>query len=218
MNLEGDYSILATPEADKEAVTVQKMISSEGHATPETFFISANNKDYNLIQPYEKGLREIGIGVKTSDTKSTQWLKFENVDKFYIANGLRPVLIDKYLGLKQDLTVNNIYSFNQRQLDSKVKYVDANRFVLSLLSSDEELAELEAADINIVYSNKKLEVKALQNIKEIQIYDTLGRQVYLDTNVNTNYYTKSLPLAEGVYVVKVHTQNGRTKADKIMIQ
>lgn len=218
LNLEGDYSILATPEADKEAVTVQKMISSEGHATPETFFISANNKDYNLIQPYEKGLREIGIGVKTSDTKSTQWLKFENVDKFYIANGLRPVLIDKYLGLKQDLTVNNIYSFNQRQLDSNVKYIDADRFVLRLLSSDEELVELEASDINIAYSNKKLEVKALQNIKEIQIYDTLGRQVYLDTNVNTNYYTKSLPLAEGVYVVKVHTQNGRTKADKIMIQ
>ncbi|MDR1707584.1 MAG: T9SS sorting signal type C domain-containing protein [Prevotella sp.] len=218
LNLEGDYSILATPEADKEAVTVKKMISSEGHATPETFFISSNNKDYNLIQAYEKGLREIGIGVKTSDTKSTQWLKFENVDKFYIANGLRPVLIDKYLGIKQDLTVNNIYSFTQRQLDSKVKYVDADRFVLSLLSSGEELQELEAADINIVYSDKKLEVKALQNIKEVQIYDSLGRQVYSDTNVNTNYYTKSLSLTEGVYVVKVYTENGRTKADKIMIQ
>lgn len=218
LNLEGDYSILATPEADKEAMTVKKMISSEGHATPETFFISSNNKDYNLIQAYEKGLREIGIGVKTSDTKSTQWLKFENVDKFYIANGLRPVLIDKYLGIKQDLTVNNIYSFTQRQLDSKVKYVDADRFVLSLLSSGEELQELEAADINIVYSDKKLEVKALQNIKEVQIYDPLGRQVYSDTNVNTNYYTKSLSLTEGVYVVKVYTDNGRTKADKIMIQ
>ncbi|MFT4223061.1 T9SS sorting signal type C domain-containing protein [Dysgonomonas sp.] len=218
LNLEGDYSILATPEADKEAMTVKKMISSEGHATPETFFISSNNKDYNLIQAYEKDLREIGIGVKTSDTKSTQWLKFENVDKFYITNGLRPVLIDKYLGIKQDLTVNNIYSFTQRQLDSKVKYVDADRFVLSLLSSGEELQELEAADINIVYSDKKLEVKALQNIKEVQIYDPLGRQVYSDTNVNTNYYTKSLSLTEGVYVVKVYTENGRTKADKIMIQ
>lgn len=218
LNLGGDYSILATPEVNEAVGNVKKMISSEGHATPETFFISSNNKDYNLIQTYEKGLREIGIGVKTSDTKSTQWLTFENVDKFYIANGLRPILIDKYLGLKQDLTVNNVYSFTQRQLDSKVKYVDADRFVLRLLSSDNELQELEAADINIAYSSKKLEVKALQIIKEIQIYDTLGRQVYLDANVNTSNYTKSLSLTQGVYVVKVYTENGRTKADKIMIQ
>lgn len=218
LNLEGDYSVLALPGANIATVAVRKMISSEGHATPETFFISSNNREYNLIQPYEEGLREIGIGVKTSDTKSAQWLTFENVDKFYIANGLRPVLIDKYLGLKQDLTVNNVYSFTQRQLDPKVKYVDADRFVLRLLSSGEELQELNAADINIVYSDKKLEVKSVQNIKEIQIYDTLGRQVYLDSNVNTSYYTKPVSLTEGVYVVKVYTENGRTKADKIMIK
>lgn len=218
LNLEGDYSILATQEANKEAVTVKKMISSEGHATPETFFISSNNKDYNLIQPYVEGLREIGIGVKTSDTKSTQWLTFENIDKFYAASGLHPVLVDKYLGLNQDLTVNNVYSFTQRQLDSEVKYIDSDRFVLRLLSSGEELQELNAADINIVYSNKTLEVKALQNIKEIQIYDTLGRQVYSVVNVNADNYSKSLSLTEGVYVVKVYLENGRTKAEKIMIQ
>lgn len=217
LNLEGDYSILVTPGANKEIMNVKKMISSQGHATPETFFITPDNKNYNLVQVYEKGLREIGIGVKTSDTKSTQWLTFENVDKFYAANGLRPILIDKYLGLKQDLTMNNVYPFTQRQIELKDKYIDADRFVLRLLSPDDELQELDGTGVNIAYNNKKLEVKALQYIKEIQIYDTLGRRIYLDTNVNTSNYTKSLSLAQGVYIVKVYTENGGTKADKIMV-
>jgi hypothetical protein len=218
LNLEGDYSILVTPDANKEVANVKKMISSQGHATPETFFIAPDNKNYNLVQIYEKGLREIGIGMKTSDTKSTQWLTFENVDKFYAANGLRPILIDKYLGLKQDLTVNNVYSFTQRQIELKDKYIDADRFALYLLSPDDKSLDMDGANIDIAYNDKKLEVKALQYIKEIQIYDTLGRGIYLDTNVNTSYYTKSLSLVQGVYIVKVYTENGGIKTDKIMVR
>lgn len=209
--LEGDYSVLMASKAVD--VNVKKMIHSEGHATPETFFIAPDDKNYNLIQAYEEGIQEIGIGVKSSDIKSSQLLTFENVNEFSAANGLRPVLIDKHLGVKQDLTLNNMYPFTQRQMNADNQYIDSNRFVLQLSAIDGVLQQ--GKDISIVYANKLLEVKSSKNITQIQIYDTLGRQIYSEVNINTDYYTKSLPLSQGVYIVKVYTENG-TKADKIM--
>ena len=213
-NLEGDYSVLVA-DAEESAVNVKKMIYSQGHTTPETFFIAPDNKDYNLIQAFEKGIREIGIGVKSSDTKNILSLTFENVDEFYIANNLRPVLIDKHLGTKQDLISNNTYSFNQRPISSENKYIDADRFVLRLSSSDDLLEDEKG--ISIVYKNKQVEIKADQNIQEIRIYDMLGRRVFSEDNVNTNSYTKLLTLGQGVYMVKVYTDKGKAKVEKIMI-
>jgi len=216
LNLEGDYSILAIPEADKETVTIKKMISSQGHATPETFFISSNNKDYNLIQLFENGIHEVGIGVKSSDTKSTLSLTFENVEKFTMMSNLNPVLVDKYNGAMQNLLLNNTYSFNQRQTDSKSQYIDSNRFVLKLLSSDDTLFETEMLDISILYKENILEVRSIQNIRDVQVYDMLGRRIHSVANVNADYYSKLLPLNQGVYVVKVYTEKGKVKVKKIM--
>lgn len=214
--IEGDYSVLAIPETNSLTANVRKMIYSQGHTTPETFFIAPDSKEYNLIQAYESGMREIGIGVKASDAKDQLSFTFENVEKFYAATGLRPVLIDRHMGVKQDLTENNAYSFNQRRLASEEQYMDVDRFTLRLLSSDEELPGLVSSDISITYNNKQLEVKASQNIKQIQVFDMLGRQIYSDASINTSYYVKSLSLSQGVYIVKVYTENGRTKIDKIM--
>lgn len=216
-NLEGDYSILGAPETDEVTANVKKMVYSQGHITPETFFISPDNKDYNLIQAYEKGMREIGIGVKTSDTKSSLSLVFENVDEFCVASNLHPVLLDKDKGVMQDLLLNNVYYFNQRQLDPKDNYIDTERFVLQLLSPDDVLFDKERLDISITYIDKYIKVKSVQNIKEVQIYDMLGRKMYSETNISANYYTKLLSLGQGVYMVKVYTESGKAKVEKIMV-
>ncbi len=213
-NLEGDYSVLAAAETDETATNVKKMIYSQGHATPETFFISPDNSDYNLIQAYEEGIREIGIGVKSSDAKNSQSLIFENVENFYTATGIHPVLVDKYMGTKQDLILYSTYSFTQRNVESKDNYIDKDRFALQLLS-DEELFGYENG-ISIAYRDKQLEVNAISTIKEIQIYDILGRKIYSDNKISTTMYTRSLSLVQGVYIVKVYTENGGTKIDKIM--
>lgn len=212
----GDYSVLAMPETNSLTANVRKMIYSQGHTTPETFFFTPDSKEFNLVQTYERGMREIGIGVKGSGAKGQLSFTFENVEKFCAATGLRPVLVDNYMEVKQDLTVNSTYTFNQRQLASEEQYMDVDRFTLRLLSPDEELPELTGSDISITYNNKQLEVRANQNIKQIQVYDMLGRQVYSDASIDTSYYVKSLSLGQGVYVVKVYTENGRTKIDKIM--
>lgn len=214
---EGDCSVLVSsgPKVDSNTSNVKKMISSQGHAIPETFFIATDNKSYNLIQAYEKGISEIEIGVKCSDNKNTLSLKFENVDRFLSANDLYPVLVDKYLGVKQNLFLNNTYDFTQRTVDSKNEYIDADRFALQLISSD--LLESEpGSDISIIYNNKQLVVNANRNIEQIRIYDVLGRRIFSDVKINTSLYVKFIPLNQGVYIVKVYTKEGGIKVGKII--
>lgn len=211
---ESDYSILATTGINNTGDDVKKMINSQGHIIPETFFIASDNKSYNLIQAYERGVSEIGIGVKSSDTKNTLSLVFENADEFFIKNNLCPVLFDKFSGVRQNLMAKNTYEFTQRQVSVDNKYIDANRFVLQLLSPDDQL--VKGADISIIYKDKQFEIKADQNIKQIQIYDMLGHQIHLESNLNTGYYVKFLPLPQAVYVVKVCTEKGEIKVDKVM--
>jgi hypothetical protein len=215
-NQGGDYSVLGISEVGGLTENVKKMISSESYAIPETFFIAPDNNDYNLIQLFESGIHEVGIGVKSSDAKSTLSLTFENVDKFTIMSNLNPVLVDKHTGAMQNLLLNNTYSFNQRQTDSKSQYVDSNRFVLKLLSSDDTLFETEMLDISILYKENILEVRSIQNIRDVQVYDMLGRRIHSAANVNADYYSKLLPLNQGVYVVKIYTEKGKVKVKKIM--
>ncbi|MBK5719723.1 T9SS sorting signal type C domain-containing protein [Dysgonomonas sp. Marseille-P4677] len=210
----GDYSVLVTADANENIANIKKMIYPEGHATSETFFIDPYNKDYNLIQAYEKGVREIGIAVKSSDMKNTLSLTFENVDEFFSTSNLHPILFDRHLRIRQNLISNSTYAFTQRHVTSENKYIDSDRFVLQLLSPDDEL--MQEQEISIVYMDKQLEVKANQIIDKIQIYDMLGRQVYSESNLNTVYYTKSLSLNQGVYIVKVYTESGEIKVGKIM--
>jgi len=216
-NLGGDYSVLGVSEAEGLAANVKKMISSESHTIPETFFIAPDNNDYNLIQLFESGIREVRIGVKSSDTKNTLSLTFENVDRFTLASNLNPVLVDKYTGAMQNLLLNNTYSFNQRQVDAKNQYIDSDRFTLQLLSSDDALFETEMLDISIIYKENLLEVRSTQNMRDIQVYDMLGRCVHSVANINADYYSKLLPLNQGVYVVKVYTDKSKAKVKKIMV-
>lgn len=214
--LGGDNSVLISATTGENMTNVKKMINSDGHATPEAFFIASDNKNYNLIQIYEKGIHEVQIGVKSSDTKNPLSLTFGNVNDFIATNNLYPVLFDKHLGIKQNLDSKNSYDFTQRRVEASNKYIDADRFVLQFLNSDQVL-DIET-DFSIVYNNKQrqIEVKSSQGVKQIHVYDILGRQIYSESDINSSYYVKPLLLQQGVYVIKVYTDNGETKVDKIM--
>ena len=214
--LGGDYSILASTGIDEAIANVKKMIYSEGHSTPETFFITSDSKNYNLIQMYEKGVREIKIGVKCSDTRNPLSLTFENANEFLTVNNLCPILLDKHLGIEQSLIAKNKYDFTQRKADPENGYIDADRFVLQLVSPDQILNQLTGIGIAYNDNAKQIEVRANQNIKQVQIYDILGRQIYSESGLNTSYFVKTVSLHQGVYVVKVYTENGEIKVDKIM--
>ncbi|MFV0419703.1 MAG: T9SS type A sorting domain-containing protein [Dysgonomonas sp.] len=210
----GDYSILNISDPE-EQYNIRKMIYTEGHVVPETFFIAADGKDFNLIQAYESGVREVGIGVKCSDTEGMISFTFENANEFYSATGACPVLIDKVTNVRQNLTKDKTYYFKQRAVEEKDKYIDAERFVLRL-ASPVEIMNSENSDISIVYHQAILDISATDVIKDVNVYDLQGRLVHSNNKVGAISYSKSLNLPQGVYVVKVQTENGKSKVERIM--
>ncbi|GAB6122706.1 PKD-like domain-containing protein [Dysgonomonas termitidis] len=211
----GDYAILNASQSDENLNNVRKMIYTEGHVVPETFFITPNGKDYNLVQALEDDVHEIGIGVKCSDIQKQLKFTFDNVSEFYSAYGFRPVLVDKFMAIEQDLTDNSTYHFHQRKTTAENRYIDADRFVLRLASSGDIIGDA-SDDIRIIYQNHVLDVKSSRVIKSVLVYDLYGRLIHSGKQINSTVYTKPLSLAQGLYIVKVQTEDGKTKVEKIM--
>ena len=216
-NTVSEYAVLDTDSEKK--LNLKQMIHPEGHATPEVFFISPDGDGFNLIQYFEDGIEEIGIGVKCSDTNNTISLIFDNVSEFLTGSYLRPVLVDRHLGTQQDLTVNNTYQFKQRSVEAEKQYVDSERFALRLVSSDDSVIETKTEDITITYDKKSTELKVTssQMLAKVEVYDMYSRLVYSDNKVNSTLYTRNLLLPQGVYVVKVQTEKGKTRVEKIAV-
>ncbi len=214
-DMSGDYAILNASRMGNNESNVKKMIYTEGHIVPETFFITPDGNDYNLVQAIEEGVKEIGIGVKCSDTQKPLKFTFENVSEFYSTYGVRPVLVDKFMSIEQDLTDNDTYHFNQRKTTVENKYIDADRFVLRMASPGDIVGSVNDG-IHIVYQNGVLDVKSDRIIKTVHVYDLYGRLIHSNRQINTTVYTKSLSLAQGLYIVKVRTEDGKTKVEKIM--
>ncbi|MDR1718310.1 MAG: choice-of-anchor L domain-containing protein [Prevotella sp.] len=211
----GDYAILNASQTGDNLNNVKKMIYTEGHVVPETFFITSDGKDYNLVQAFEEGIKEIGIGVKCSNTQKPLKFTFENVSEFYSTYGVRPVLVDKFMSIEQDLTDNYTYHFNQRKTTVENRYIDADRFVLRMASPDDIVGNVNE-DIHIVYQNDVLNVKSGRTIKTVHVYDLYGRLIHSNRQINLTVYSQPLSLAQGLYIVKVQTVNGKTKVEKIM--
>ena len=211
----GDYAILNASQTGDNLNNVKKMIYTEGHVVPETFFITSDGKDYNLVQAFEEGIKEIGIGVKCSNTQKPLKFTFENVSEFYSTYGVRPVLVDKFMSIEQDLTDNYTYHFNQRKTTVENRYIDADRFVLRIASPDDIVGNVNE-DIHIVYQNDVLNVKSGRTIKTVHVYDLYGRLIHSNRQINLTVYSQPLSLAQGLYIVKVQTVNGKTKVEKIM--
>lgn len=211
----GDYAILNASQTGDNLNNVKKMIYTEGHVVPETFFITSDGKGYNLVQAFEEGIKEIGIGVKCSNTQKPLKFTFENVSEFYSTYGVRPVLVDKFMSIEQDLTDNYTYHFNQRKTTVENRYIDADRFVLRMASPDDIVGNVNE-DIHIVYQNDVLNVKSGRTIKTVYVYDLYGRLIHSNRQINLTVYSQPLSLAQGLYIVKVQTVNGKTKVEKIM--
>jgi GEVED domain-containing protein/fibronectin type III domain protein len=94
-----------------------------------------------------------------------------------------------------------------------------NRFVLRYTESNlsnEDTAALE--NTVVVYTNEKLNVKStLEPIKEVTVYDVLGRVLISNAKVNTNEFTAStLAPTDSTLIVKVTLENNVVITKKVV--
>lgn len=213
-----DYAVLSLSDQDEDNSNVQKMIFPDGHATPEAFFVSPTDHRYNQVQQIDKQVKEIKLGVKSSDINLPLILRFDNVIHFSQLNNLRPTLVDKFLNIEQDLLDNNVYRFNQQHIvNTTNQYADVNRFVLRLTPSDKDIISTES--IVVTYIQSQLEIASKQKLSEVRVYTMLGQEVHFSGVITTfTYnYNKYLPLPNGVYLVKVKTDDGKVVTKKIIV-
>ncbi|HBG41783.1 MAG TPA: hypothetical protein DDW85_10320 [Porphyromonadaceae bacterium] len=209
----GEPAVLRNNQYGNSA-DIRKMILPEGHAVPEVFFIDSEKGVANLIQNYRQGQKEVPIGVKTSDVHSRLSLQFKNVPMFTATTGVKAVLVDKYLNIKQDLARNATYGFNQRAVGLDKQSVDKTRFVLRL-GNESRVTPDSDNGIAVVYRSGVLQVTANETIEAVTIYDSQGRMVYSPHSVGLAEYTHPITLKGGIFVVQVKTVSGKSKAEKI---
>jgi hypothetical protein len=200
---------------------VKKVVSKDGHDTPEAFFITSNN-DYNLLQNYDDKEEYVRLGVKSSNIKDAITLEFGNVGDFAAQEGVHPILEDKLLNIKHDLLKNSNYRFNQQKLDSTSQYADVNRFILRLPKSTTGINDDKENDKSIVisYVRNELSVYADYSLSRVLVYDLKGYEVHNSGDLGTSSlsYIKHLSLPHGSYIVKVSTTEGKTVTKKIITQ
>lgn len=196
---------------------IAKMILPDGHQTPEVFFISSDGKSSNLIQQYPAGEKEIAIGVKTSDVNSRLSLEFGNIAAFSASTGASVALVDKRQNIKQDLTLNPVYSFTQQSSALDNQYVDRNRFVLQL-GGDAGTMEPEdtGSGVDISYRSGILQVTLDEHIDKVWVYDLYGRLLFSSPSINQPRYSHAVVLEGKVFLVRVKTVSGKEKVKKIM--
>lgn len=127
-------------------------------------------------------------------------------------NNQKIYLEDLLLGTIHDLRVSP-YSFTSQAGEFN------NRFVLRYTNNtlgNDEVTALE--DSVIIYTNDRLNVKStLQPIKEITVYDVLGKLLSSNTKVNTNEFTPAtLQPTQSTLIVKVVLDNGAVIDRKVI--
>lgn len=196
---------------------IRKMILSDGHWTPEVFFISSDGKSSNLIQQYKPGENEISIAVKTSDVQTRLSLEFTNVAAFSASTGAGVILVDKHQNTRQDLTRNPVYSFTQQAAGLDNQHVDRSRFVLQLGGDAGPIGSDEVTEgINIVCQSGILKVTSNENIDAVSVYDLHGRLMFSNHSINLPQYTHPVSLQGKLLVVRIKTVSGKEKVQKIM--
>jgi hypothetical protein len=180
----------------------KKMFANDD-AIPELYTIAGNEK--LVINGLESIATnpEIALGFKT--TKAGNFTISANEIDGITGN---IVLEDKLLKTTKDLTGLASYSFTSDNTD------DSTRFVLHLKDdlATTAVSNVSAKNIKVYVQNKAIVVSSTESIGTVNVFDVLGRNVALQTNVGTK---SIIEVPAGLYFVK--TQNGKTEITKKII-
>ncbi len=127
----------------------------------------------------------------------------------------QPIFLeDKLLNVIHDLRVVP-YSFST----TAGKFND--RFVLRYTNTtlgNPDFGNIENSVI-VAGNQGELTIKSsIENIKEVTIYDVLGRQLFFTKEINnTNFVTSNISLSQQTLIVKIKLENGMTISRKIIL-
>lgn len=153
----------------------------------------------------------VPLGLK-APTNGTYTIAIAAVDGLFSGGNQIVYLEDKLLNIIHNLTASQ-YQFATNQ------GIINNRFVLRYTKntlSNEDVFALENSIL--VYTNDKLNVKStLEPIKEVIVYDVLGRMLINSKKINTNHFVATgLNPRQTTLIVKATLENGTVVIKKVL--
>lgn len=213
----GDFAELIASDLQEEEVSnVDKIMSPESAAIPEVFFIGSSGNDFNLVQNHQNEESRIGLGVKCSNKSDDITFTFSDADQI-VQNNDRPILVDKLLGVEQDLVENPVYRFKQNAVaGTENNYTDIERF--SIRFGDPRTVGADD-DLEVSYLDGNLSVRTQDGIVKVEVYNLLGQLFYASKTMNPapTYYQHPLNLIDGSYIIKIQRGTNNTTSKKIAV-
>lgn len=213
----GDFAELIASDLQEEEVSnVDKIMSPESAAIPEVFFIGSSGNDFNLVQNHQNEESRIGLGVKCSNKSDDITFTFSDADQI-VQNNDRPILVDKLLGVEQDLVENPVYRFKQNAVaGAENNYTDIERF--SIRFGDPRTVGADD-DLEVSYLDGNLSVRTQDGIVKVEVYNLLGQLFYASKTMNPapTYYQHPLNLIDGSYIIKIQRGTNNTTSKKIAV-
>lgn len=120
-------------------------------------------------------------------------------------------LKDNTLGITHDLRIAP-YSF------TATTGTDENRFLLTYTNSALGNDDFENNNSITVFTNENINIESsIENIKSVQIFDLLGREIININDINNNsFIAQNVKPTQNALLVKVMLENGYTKTYKII--
>lgn len=191
-----------------------KVISEDGVNNAELFFLDSDgylNKE--VVNNTNPSALNLGL-MSTNQNAITLKLEIggDIIESAY--------LLDKVLGVTQDVTNGGYYKFTHRygRTEAGTQGLDTDRFELQLTYKQNGINSSDNDNLlSVNVSNNLLTVMSSKTLSDIQIYDALGKKSFDAKNINSDVYRSSLSLPSGVYLVKIKLTNSTEQTRKIVI-
>ncbi|RTY90873.1 T9SS sorting signal type C domain-containing protein [Flavobacterium sp. GT3R68] len=178
-------------------------------------FYSIINDDVVIIQgkslPFKVEDR-VPMGIKIP-SNGTYQIAIAAADGIFAAGGQTIYLEDLLLNVIHNLSAAP-YQF------TTVTGIINNRFVLRYTDAalGNDSFEIVENGVTVATENHEINIKSqLEQMKNISVYDVLGRQVFEKNNINTTAFTiQNLVVSQQALIVKIILENGQTVSKKIV--
>ena len=184
------------------------LLLPDGYPEVPQIYATDQTGQRNAIQ-FEGGyVGSVPLGVLSSDSDMIT-LTVQNADNIAMDS---LILWDKYADKKVDLKTTDTYTFrNVPSVSDRFVLIAGNK-VITGIAAPEVAGSIRAT----VYGNT-LYVSASSEISSVSVISLEGITLSKVTGIGQNTYTQRLNLPKGVYLVYVKTENGETKAVKIVV-
>ncbi|MEC4004766.1 T9SS sorting signal type C domain-containing protein [Flavobacterium sp. SUN052] len=206
--------VLAFDESATDSVDHAKDAKNPSDSSPMDMYFVMSNSEYIISVIDFNENKRLPIGFK-SNAAATVKITVADMINFNQANNV--YLYDNLTGIYHEIK-NNQYEFPVESGVTNTRY-EITFLDTALNTNANNLTSLSIVQNN---DNQLLSVSNpnILDIKSVSLYDVLGKLIFdkVDLGSKNSYEFSTAALSEGIYIVKLKTNNGQSIGQKIIVE